>query len=209
MPTLPEALLLLALDPRKGLVYSGAFLAVDHGLRAACLAELRSRGVVRTRGGEIARTDRPLAPTGSRTLDAIAGALGDRGTVEERMDDLRAALPGIREGLLTELRERGVLREAPLSPSTSVLPGITAHVPADPDAHAALRAELAAAVAQGDAIPPREGTLVGLIVACNLDPVVFPKEQRAEARRVADFVAQRDSVVRAARGAIQRAEGNE
>ncbi len=209
MPTLPEALLLLALDPRKGLVHSGAFLAIDHGLRAAALAELRSRGVVRTRGGEIARTDRPLAGTGSRTLDTVATALPDRGTVDERLDDLRVALPAIRDGLTVELREAGVLRGTAFSPTPNVLPGITAYELVDAALVPGLHAQLAAAVRTGEAISPRDGTLVALVVACNLDRIVFPGHIRADARKIADFVAQKDSLVKAARAAIQRAEGNE
>lgn len=204
--TLPEALLLLALHDDKGTVHAAAFLALDHGLRAAVLAELKLRGHLQVRSdGQVRWPPRPPPPPTAPVLAAAWRALQGApspGPIEDWLGRLEA-LRDLRERVAEGLTARGVLARGG---SEKMGLEVATHAMTDD----ALEREVREAVGDGldaaDAVAPRVGVLIALTVACHLEAVVFG-ERAEEADARAAWVADRDAVVRAAVGAIARAEG--
>lgn len=209
MLTLPEALMLLALHDAKGTVHSAAFLALDPALRAATLAELRLRGHLQTRAtGEIRRKTGATAGPPNRLVDEALAALprGEApGSVADWLGVLEKAMPDVRDRCMSSLTDAGVLEVAELERAN--LPDAVTYLPARPEVEAQVLQQLLAGVESGPSVTPRIGTLLALTVACHLEAVVFDKGTRAAARSLADWVAERDAVVRAVREQISRIEG--
>lgn len=210
MVLLPEALLLLALDDEKGTVFPAAFLALDHALRGALLAELRLEGVVQTKkGGAIRRA--PTAPSigGDPLLDRawqVVSALPNPGNVNDWLAAFERSFQGIRNDILASLDARGVL--APTDTDRGgVLPGSTAHLLKDRGVALEVTQMIRQAAA-ADPVPARGGTLVALVDSVHLLDRLFPKDERAAARRVAAFVAERDSIVQGVSDLVRRTEGD-
>lgn len=215
--TLPEALLLFALHDAKGTVHKVAFLAIDHGLRAALLAELKLRGHVQARlpgalqttpsEGEIRHHPRPSDPP---TMPILRDALSALATAPSPapprawLQRISEVMPDLRERLTAVLEQRGILGK--VDRERAGLTDEVAHPLADGAVEAWQRAATLAALGRGDEIHPRDGVLVALTVACHLQHVVFgERAEEAEAR--AAWVAEREVIVAAAQRAIAEAEG--
>lgn len=204
--SLPEALLLFALHDERGTVHPSAFIAIDHGLRAAVLAELRLRGFVQTRrDGHATRDPHAGAPSDALLADACALLDGE----EDEEGDVGAwikALGGLRDlrmRLARGLSDRGVLRAE--GRHRTMLPDQLTFPLQDPSVEAAQIARLRDALTQGELLTPRDGTLIGMVVACHLEPWVFG-EQTTAARQRARWVADRDAIVRVLGVLVQQAE---
>ncbi len=208
MLPLPEALLLFALHDDKGTVVSSAFLALDHTLRGAILAELRLRGFVQTRSDGMLRVHPnapadPLEPVLDRAFQLLTADGGEQSAADALLA-LERGLPELRELISTELARRGILGESTLE--RMGLPDDVVHPMADDRHEANLRQAVKEGVeGAGDTISPRLGTLVGLTVAAHLEGDVFDDIAAAKAR--AEWVAERDAVLRAVREAVERVEG--
>ncbi len=205
-PSIPEALLLFALHDERGTVHPSAFIAIDHGLRAAVLAELRLRGFVQTkRDGQARRHPEAYEPPKDRLLAEAWTALLDHPEPSPAETWIRAleVLPDLRMRLARGLADRGVLRaEGRLR---TMLPEQLTFPLEDPSVEAALVEHLQHALTLDERVSPRDGTLIGLSVACHLEPWVFGDHvERARAR--AAWVADRDTIVRALKAVVQRAE---
>jgi hypothetical protein len=205
---LPEALLLFALHDDKGTVVSSAFLALDHTLRGAILAELRLRGLVQTRVDDVLRLhpDAPAIPLEPLLSDALMILRGLPGEVPvaDALLALERGLPDLRGAISTELARRGILGESTVE--RMGLPDDVTHPQADEQPERTVREAVWRGVEEeGDAISPRLGTLVGLTVAAHLEEEVFADTRAALDR--ADWVAERDAVLRAVRDAVERVEG--
>jgi len=203
--SLPEALLLFALHDERGTVHPSAFIAIDHGLRAAVLAELRLGGFVQTkRDGQVRRhPEAPEAPPHPLLAEAwqlLADA--PAGPCEDWIKRLEGVLD-LRRRLARGLADRGVLRAE--GRHRTMLPEQLTFPLDDPAVEAALVARMQQALGVGERVSPRDGTLIGLTVACHLEPWVFG-EASGEARERARWVAKRDAIVRALGAVVQQAE---
>ncbi|MEN0062642.1 MAG: GPP34 family phosphoprotein [Myxococcota bacterium] len=205
-PSLPEALLLFALHDERGTVHPSAFIAIDHGLRAAILAELRLQGFVQTkRDGQARRhPDAPEAPDDPLLAEAWM-LLVNRTEPGPAVDWLKAltALPSLRMRIARALADRGVLRAE--GRHRTMLPDQLTFPLEDPSVETDLIAQLQSALAQGDRVMPRDGTLLGLTVVCHLEPWVFGDDAE-DARARARWVADRDAIVRALSTVVKQAE---
>jgi hypothetical protein len=204
--TVPETLLLFALHDDKGTVHSVAYLALDHALRAAVLAELKLRGHVQVRtAGDIRRNpqppDRPKLPFLCDALDVLASARNPA-PVSVWLEALAKGLPDLRSRVLAVLERRGILTH--LERAGAVASGV-AWPMTEGSAEAAARDELLASLDDPE-VSPRLGLVTALTVACHLDAVVFGARQGdADAR--AQWVGERDAIVRTVIEEIARAEG--
>jgi len=209
MLTLPEIVMLFALHDDKGTLHPSAFLAIDHGLRGACLCELRLRKVVQTRAdGSIRKHPRNYGPQGHPILDPVIAALDDApspSTVSDWLDRLKDALPKLRDQITEHLEGLGILGES--DQERTLLPGSVTHPMTNPEREHAMIQRIREGIHEGEKVAPRIGTLVSLAAACNLVDVLFEPEDRAEAQHMADWVAERDAVSRAVREHVARSEG--
>jgi len=209
MLTLPEIVLLFALHDDKGTLHPSAFLAIDYGLRGACLCELRLRKVVQTRkNGGVRRHPTKFVPQGDPVLDQVIEALADAespGTVADWLDVLQAKLPTLRSQITDGLENAGILGET--DRERILLPGSVIHPMTDSKSEYAMLETIRNGVRDGEKVQPRVGTLISLVGACNLIDVLFDVDDRAEARRMAEWVADRDAISRAVREHVARAEG--
>ncbi len=206
MLTMPEALLLFALHDQKGTVQASAFLAIDHALRGALLAELRLRGYLQTRAtGDLRVHPNAPADPSEAPLMAAWGVLREspHSTTDEALSALQRRLGDVRELVAGELGRRGIVARTHVErvglPDDIALPMANGSIEAE------LRRQVIAGVAAGEAVGPRVGTMIALSVAAHLEADLF--EDLASARRCADWVAERDAVVRSVREAVQRVEG--
>jgi hypothetical protein len=209
MMSLPEILMLFALHDSKGTVHPAAFLAIDHGLRGACLCELRLRKVVQTRkNGGVRRHPDKFKPIGRPLLDRVMEALAEAdspGKVEDWLGVLKEKMPNIRAEVTEGLKARGILGET--DKGRVLLPGSVTHPMQDHTAETEMLEKIRTGVRDGEQIQPRTGTLISLVGACNLINVLFDKEDRGAARKMADWVSERDAISRAVREAVAKAEG--
>jgi len=205
---LPEALLLFALHDDKGTVVSSAFLALDHALRGAILAELRLRGFVQTRSDDVLRLhpDPPADPQEPVLAAALAILRGapDEVPVADALLALERGLPDLRDAISASLAQQGILGESTVE--RMGLPDDVTHPMTDREQEARLLDLVRGGLNDGDAISPRVGTLVGLTVAAHLEEEVF-SDAAASAKERADWVAGQDAVLRAVRDAVERVEG--
>ena len=124
--------------------------------------------------------------------------------VSAALVSLERGLPDLRALLTTELATQGIVGEATIA--RMGLPEDLSQAHPDQEPEAILRR----AVRRAPTVPraqltPRIGCLVGLAVASHLEEDLFDDD--SSARELADWVAGKDSVLRAVRNAIERAEG--
>mgnify|MGYP002633489918 CR=1 FL=1 len=209
MLSLPDILMLFALHDDKGTVHPSAFLAIDHGLRGACLCELRLRRIIQTRKDGDARTNPArFEPVGHAVLDQVMEALAEADSpskVEDWLDVLADKVPNIRGAITDGLEARGILGET--DNERVLLPGSITHPMTDGTAEYEMLARIREGVQNGEQVSPRIGTLISLVDACNLIGVLFEKDDRADAKRIAAWVAERDAISRAVKVAVAKAEG--
>ena len=209
MLTLPEILMLFALHDDKGTLHPSTFMAIDHGLRGACLCELRLRKIVQTRkNGEIRRHPNNFKPTGHPVLDPVIEVLatGDSpAPVETWLDLIGDGLPSLRNDITEGLESQGILGET--DKERVLLPGSVTHPMTDPGREHAMLAQIRQGAHDGKKVQPRIGTLISLVSACNLIEVLFAPDDHADARHTADWVVERDAISRAVREQVARSEG--
>ncbi|MFC9752806.1 GPP34 family phosphoprotein [Streptomyces sp. NPDC056921] len=169
--TLPEELLLLALDPRRGKPQCSG-RSLSYGTAGAVLRELELQGRVTGQGGRT-RVVSPLAPE-DPFLAQVLGSLSDPGVggLAGGVDTplwIRRTAPHIEELCLEHLVRRSVLRR-----ETHRLLGLLPyhrHPAADPALSLAVRDRFTAAGAAG--FPdPRSRTLAALVSAIGLSGAV-------------------------------------
>jgi hypothetical protein len=199
--TLPEELMLFALRDDRGTVHSAAFLALDPALRGAILAELKLQGHIQVRqSGELRRVQ-GTPPKNPLVLDGYHALLGAPApsTAERWFAILGEQLVGLRSRVVAVLERRGILVAAPKQERDFAWMS-------DQKLEHAAQQRLLAALDAHDSLPPRDGILIALVVACHLDGVVFgPRAQ--EARTRAAWVSERDAVVRAVSSLVAEIEG--
>ncbi|MFD7665199.1 GPP34 family phosphoprotein [Streptomyces sp. NPDC059788] len=202
-PTLPEDLLLLALDPERGKpLCEPAHLR--YGLAGAALAELAWAGRVgEGRGGRIAVLS-PL-PLGDPLLDGALAALpgpakgGQGGEIKARRW-LRSAAHGIDELCRQRLEQRGAIRrESRRALGIFRYERLTAG-PVDLAGPARARFKGALAGAFAD---PRDRTYAALVAAVHLDRKLTPGRDQRSVRRTLKRLVREDWIARAVQSAVQ------
>ncbi|GAA2407569.1 hypothetical protein GCM10010433_02760 [Streptomyces pulveraceus] len=169
--TLPEELLLLALDPRRGKPYCSG-RSLEYGTAGAVLRELELQGRVTGQGGRI-RVLNPLAPP-DPLLAQVLGSLSAPGTGRPGGDPdtrrwVRQTGRYVQELCLEHLVHRSVLRRE-THRFLGLLP-YHRHPAADPALSLAVRDRFAAAETAG--FPdPRSRTLAALVSAIGLSGAV-------------------------------------
>ena len=197
--TIPEHLLLLALDEGRGAFREG----FDHGLAGAALAELDVTGRI-----EITRTavsTAAAAPTGDRSLDAVSGLIGATEPVRSPAEWVSVlARTGLRERTIERLIARGILEERQRSPLGRW--GRNRYRIAPPRLRIFLLARFHHSALAGGALERRQATLVALTVACGLLESLFAPAVRTRARAAAAGLVSRDVVARAVADALERGQ---
>ncbi|MCA9491444.1 MAG: GPP34 family phosphoprotein [Myxococcales bacterium] len=198
--------MLFALHDAKGTIHHAAFVAIDHGLRGALIAELKLRGYVQTRSDGTARLhpSAPRPPTTPLLRDGLAALAPSPAPVTDWLDRLALVMPDLRVRTVALLEGRGLLRQE----DRDRVGLVDAHAfpMVDGSAERACRRETLEALDAGDEITPRDGALVGLTVACHLEQEVLGG-RAADGVARATWVGERDAVVRATVRAIAIAEG--
>ena len=199
--TLPELLLLVALDDEGGADTANWGTGVEAGLAGALLLELLEAGCLEEEDGKLvpAACDPPADPVAAEALEVIRAdekrrdAKGWVGRLPKEIKPLRAR---IAEGLV----ERGVLEER----QRKVL-GMTVsprYPEADPEPERRLRAALTEVLVTGREPTQREAMLAGLLHAYDLVKRVVPKEDRRAARKRAKELAKSEAIAGAVGSAV-------
>ncbi len=205
MISLPDALVLFALHDDKGTIHPSAFLAIDHGLRGAVLAELRLRGHIRTwRNGRLV-VDTDAEPPADPLLQEALLFLEPEGTVLDALTALSDALPDLRSRLIGRLESAQVLSSE--HQERSFLPGSTAHPMTDGALEGAMLQKLLDAGEAGTEVRPRDGLLLALAEASNLLATLLPEEHLQAASKTAELVRTRDAISSSVIEAVERTEG--
>jgi hypothetical protein len=197
--SLPEQLLLVAFDPKRGRPDPRVGLALGFGLAGAVAMDLVLRDAASLQDGKLV--------AGSPTGDPILDDALDRIRSERRPRDLKhwvKALTGrsvrLRGRLLQRLVERGVL--APRTERVLGLFRVERHTLADPTPQAKLMEDVRQALV-GDAAPePRTASLIALMSSCGLVDRVVSKEERSAGRSRAKAIASGDLGSRAVSSAV-------
>ncbi|MEU6958545.1 GOLPH3/VPS74 family protein [Streptomyces chrestomyceticus] len=198
-PTLPEELLLLALDPVRGKPLNDPS-HLRYGLAGAALAELERAGrVTEGRGGRILAGS-PL-PLGDLVLDAALGTLPDAGKGGEIKVKrwVRSAARGVDEVCRQRLEQRGAVRRE----SRRAL-GLFRYerLAAGPlDLAGPARARFKGALATGFA-DPRDRALAALVAATHLDRKLDLGRDRRAVRRDLKALVRDDWIARAVAAVI-------
>ena len=199
--TLPESLLLVALDDEGGADTATWGTGVEAGLAGALLLELLEAGCLDEEDGKLlpAACDAPADPVVAAALRVVRAdvkrrdAKGWVGRLPKELKPLRGRIAAglVARGVLAE-RQRKMLGMS-LSPR---------YPEADADPERRLRAELAEVLVTGREPTQREAMLVGLLHAYDLVKRVVPKDDRREARRRARELAKSDAIAGAVGSAV-------
>lgn len=188
--TLPEALLLIALDDEKGTTRSDHDLGP--GLAGGVLLELALRGLLGARDGKlVAERERPDDPVLGEAHALIASEQGQHG-VKAWLRRLPRDLKPLDERVAQGLAERGVLEEE-RGKLLGLIPR-TRWPERDPAPERDLRAHLAAVLLDGEEPAPSDALLLSLLVPYGLVARVAPRESRRDAERRAKELADRGPV---------------
>jgi len=191
--TLPEELLLLALNERKGTTSLSAAPGLPYGLVGGCLMELALLGRVRLDDGT-------LVPVGGPKIDDdVLERVLERLEAATRFQRLDHWLAGssleagwIRRVLLDRLVGRGILRREE-SRVLRIFPR-TRYPELDARPELEIRRRLRAVLGGASAPDGRTAALVVLVHACGMVGEVVPKAERREARSRAQEIAGRNPV---------------
>lgn len=206
--TLPQEVLLLALDERSGEVRWRSQSRLSYALAGAVLMELALRD--RTDSTNKHVTIPNPAPTGDAVLDAALARMA----AERKPRDLThwagkiAATRGLKQQVARQLTATGVLREHNHK-FLAIIPD-TRFIETNPAPEQALRERLRAAVALGATPDERTVLLLSLMRIASLTRLLFPdKRERAAAEARSKELAAASTAsatVEAARKAAEAAE---
>ena len=195
MVGLPEQLLLLALN-EKGSVVSSASLALGFGLAGAVLLELTLRGSLRAVDGKLVVVD--ATPTGDDILDQalrrIQASKRDR-PPRVWVDKLSRSIKDLKSRLLERLVDAGVLR----CEERRILwlfradryPACAQQVESD------IRRQLRSIVIDGLEPDQEAAVLLSLVGACGLVREVFARDERKQATRRIQQIAESEPIGKA------------
>lgn len=202
--TLPEALLLLALDDERGDVHSAASSVYQYALAGGICGELLLRGLIELDGS-----------TKALVQPQHAGATGQP-LLDEALEQIRAAgrrkrlqrwvakfvkLRDLRDRVAERLCARGVL-ESREGRYLWLFPWRRFPM-VDPRAEYAILDRLRAAIYDGATVDDRTLMLLGLARGANLLSIRFPDKDLRARKRALDTLLEGSDVANATREAIQ------
>lgn len=203
MISLPEELLLLAIDDTTGKISPPEPNALNYGLAGAVLMDLLIAGRLDLANGKLVLAD--AASTGNAVLDEAALEIGRNEKVGDArywVDKLGRA--HLKERILERLVQRRILRREEHR-IVWVIP-LDRYPTADPAPEREVRQRIRDVVLEGVAPEPHIAALIGLMKACNLTALVFTKdEQRSYGQRI-DQIAHGDAVGQAVSRAAEAAQ---
>ena len=180
--SLPEELLLLALDDEKGSVVFAASTALEFGLAGAELAELSLAGRVAVEDGKLRVLE--TGATGDDALDAAVARIAGSRRARSAQHWVSSS-PAGQKRYLARLTEHGAVRRERRE-LLGVLP-VTRH-PATGAVEPELRTRLRAVVLEGAEPDERTRVLLALVRACSLEKELFERgERRAAKARIAEL----------------------
>ncbi len=201
--TLPEELLLVALDDEKGSVNSRASTALVYALAGGQLLELGLAERISLESKNVAVSD--LAPLGDELLDgALARIAAERKprTTKWWVNKLSRKLTRAYVDRLVELGLVAVERRKLLG----IVP-VTRHPQTTPGAEQEIRARLRAAIVDGVEPDERTAALVALVSACSLERVVLPdKTERKQAKARIKEITEGQAVSKAVSAIVKEIE---
>jgi hypothetical protein len=181
--TIPEELLLLALDPDTGTTAQPQTL--DLGLAGAQLVELALAGRIVPNGDRIAVV--MPRPTGDPTLDHALELLRRRGSPVRAVSWIGGPRLGLRQTYLAHLERCGMVRAVP-GQVCGVLP-TTRYQASDETTNQAIKERLDAAIRTGVPPDPRTAALASLAHAVGLGKHLYPgNEGRSCRSRLRDLI---------------------
>ncbi|GLW51152.1 hypothetical protein Stsp02_68130 [Streptomyces sp. NBRC 14336] len=181
--TLPEELLLLALDPATGTTAQPQSL--DLGLAGAQLVELALAGRIAPDGDRIAVV--VPRPTGDPTLDCALELLRRRGAPVRAVHWIGGPRLGLRQTYLSHLERCGMVAAVP-GQMCGVLP-TTRYQATDTAISREIRARLDNAIRTGVPPDPRTAALAALAHAVGLGKHLYPgNEGRSSRSRLRDLI---------------------
>ncbi|WP_044368752.1 GOLPH3/VPS74 family protein [Streptomyces natalensis] len=200
--TLPEELLLLALDPVRGRPISNAAY-LRYGVAGAALAELEAAGRITVEHGDRVAVANPL-PLGDPVLDGALAALPapgkHRGSSVKAHRWVRSAARPVHELCLRRLEERGAVRREPHR-ALGLFP--YDRFPAGPvDLIGPVRARFLAAL-EAHLPDPRTRLLAAHVAAVDLDTKLVPGGPFSAQRRDLKRLAKQEWSAHAAYQAVQ------
>lgn len=178
MLTLPEELMLFALDDVKGTILSSAHAGLTYGLAAAGVVELLFAGRLRIEEKQrLAVVDG--SPTGDELLDEMLARIQESGKPRSMKDWIRGFGSGkvrkLRDRAAARLVERGLVREES-GRHLGIFPW--RHYPTMDGGQKLKSVERVRAVVLGEADPDaRTMVLIGLLSACKLLERQFSKDE--------------------------------
>ncbi|GAU67444.1 hypothetical protein SSP35_05_00110 [Streptomyces sp. NBRC 110611] len=181
--TIPEELLLLALDPATGTTAQPQSL--DLGLAGAQLVELALAGRIAPDGDRIAVV--MARPTGDPTLDSALELLRRRGSPVRAVHWIGGPRLGLRQTYLTHLERCGMVH-AVAGQMCGVLP-TTRYQATETAISREIRARLDNAIRTGVPPDPRTAALAALAHAVGLGKHLYPgNEGRSSRSRLRDLI---------------------
>ncbi|MFI9049499.1 GPP34 family phosphoprotein [Streptomyces sp. NPDC053427] len=200
--TLPEELLLLALDPVRGRPISNPKF-LRYGLAGATLADLEAAGRIQCERGDRISVTNPL-PTGDPVLDGALAALPDpgknRGARVKAHRWVRTAARPMQELCLRRLEERGAVRREARR-ALGLFPYARFPV-GSVDLTGPARARFRSAIDAG--LPDRRSCLLAAHAsATDLDTKLLPGSSFRSRRRDLKRLAQQEWTAKAAHHAVQ------
>ncbi|MBW5485069.1 GOLPH3/VPS74 family protein [Streptomyces bambusae] len=181
--TIPEELLLLALDPTTGTTAQPQSL--DLGLAGAQLVELALAGRIAPDGDRIAVV--MPRPTGDPTLDSALELLRRRGSPVRAVHWIGGPRLGLRQTYLSHLERCGMVH-AVAGQMCGVLP-TTRYQATDTAISREIRARLDSAIRTGVPPDPRTAALAALAHAVGLGKHLYPgNEGRSSRSRLRDLI---------------------
>ncbi|CAA9244847.1 MAG: hypothetical protein AVDCRST_MAG26-1616 [uncultured Chloroflexia bacterium] len=181
MLTLPEQLLLLALDDRKGTSHIYSFGSANYGLYGALLMELAVRDRLERRDKDLVVTD--ATPAGDAGLDEALRVMAQPGKPRDPAGwatELAQRMPRLEEQLLDRLVAQGLLRREQ-GRVLWIFPRLR-YLPENDAPEQALRAQLRAVLLDGAAPEPRTAALIQLVDVTGLVNTLFPHAERKAVR---------------------------
>lgn len=175
--TLPEELLLLALDDERGSVLSEARMGLPFGLAGAALMEMTLNGELRIADGTLSVDDSGES-AGDTPYDAIRALLLDKPGKKIRywVERLPRKLRDLQRRWLDVLVARGTLEHRE-SKVLFIFP-VQRYPERDGQPERDIRARIDAVLLHGNTPDPRTAMLIQLAGACRLLRAMYPRDQR-------------------------------
>lgn len=180
MLTLPEQLLLLAMDDKKGTILTAAVIPIQFGLAGAAIMELALRGNVEIRDKKLDVTNDSY--TGDNLLDGVINqfkSTNKRKSVSDWIIAL-ADKDNIQKLTVKSLVNKGIL-EAEEHKTLGIFK--STHYPMkDSGQELEIKEKIRRVVLYNDKMDTKVVVLIGLVNTCGLTSEIFSKDERKRAK---------------------------